>query len=552
MPRTQPRKHSRRVLFDLSPAGWLRAILSRVGPVWHAVLAGACVLGAAWQGNELRSESSIAHPQSGIRESRIGDGKAHACDEAPTVAPLMRQLTDPCASVRREAIASLAELGAAAAPAIDALQARLRDRDLFVRIEAARASFRLGVSEERLIPVLCDLLLSENPQVCGLAASALGELGPAAQRSLPALEKRLSSPSAIVRLHCASAVLQIEGNHSRALHELLAGLADESSEVRCFAVKALGPMAMEDDEVILALQRALRDSDTNVAAAARLTLLACNDGGRIDPERRAILVDRPTDRENAAPDSAPVRRVHAFPASSTSGALIITAPVAAARNAAREARQAAQEASRAAAEARAITRVQLATAKAHEDLRVAAADDHEAAANDDPNEGLKPIGSLGVSISMSEGEFPTDVAGVRFASLPEYFHGYGARRGWNPYGFGWEAPAVFFKPIYFEDINLERYGIHQGCLQPAVSFGHFFTRCVCLPYKLIVQPPCECIYTLGYERPNNCIPLYCYCRLGYPSYEKWCQRWTCPCPVSPPCPWDPSADGVCSAEDDCP
>lgn len=169
---------------------------------------------------------------------------------------------------------------------------------------------------------------------------------------------------------------------------------------------------------------------------------------------------------------------------------------------------------------------------------------------DDPDEGLKPIGALGTSIRMSEGEFPADVAAVRFATVPAYSHGYGARRGWLPSGFGWEAPAVFFKPLYFEDINLERYGIHQGCLQPAISFGHFFTRCACLPYKLLVQPPCECIYTLGYERSNNCIPLYCYCGLGCPSYEKWCQR--CPCPVSPPCPWEPSEDGVCTDEDECP
>jgi hypothetical protein len=173
-------------------------------------------------------------------------------------------------------------------------------------------------------------------------------------------------------------------------------------------------------------------------------------------------------------------------------------------------------------------------------------------ADDNPDEGLKPIGKLGASIRMSEGELPVDAASARFADIPLQYLGYGARRGWYSYTFGWEPPAVFFKPLYFEDINLERYGIHYGCLQPAVSFGHFFTRCVCLPYKLLVQPPCECIYTLGYERPNNCIPLYCYCRLGCPSYEKWCQQWTCPCPVHPECPFLPSEDGVCTDEDDCP
>jgi hypothetical protein len=171
--------------------------------------------------------------------------------------------------------------------------------------------------------------------------------------------------------------------------------------------------------------------------------------------------------------------------------------------------------------------------------------------DDDPDEGLKKIGQVRASIRMPSGQFPPDVAAAKFASVPVYYQGYGTRRGWSDSCFGWEAPAVFYKPLYFEDVNLERYGIHHGCLQPVISFGHFFTRCACLPYKLLVQPPCECIYTLGYERPNNCIPLYCYCKLGCPSYAKWCQR--CACPVYAPCPWERSEDGVCHDEDDdCP
>jgi hypothetical protein len=111
--------------------------------------------------------------------------------------------------------------------------------------------------------------------------------------------------------------------------------------------------------------------------------------------------------------------------------------------------------------------------------------------------------------------------------------------------FCWDAPAVFFKPLYFEDINLERYGIHFGWAQGPVSWYCFFQNCLFLPYKLAVQPPCECIYTMGYERPNNCIPLHCfwYC---CSSNKRWCK--TCPCPIHPPCPWDYSEHTVCTDE----
>src|SRR5207302_4393758 len=136
--------------------------------------------------------------------------------------------------------------------------------------------------------------------------------------------------------------------------------------------------------------------------------------------------------------------------------------------------------------------------------------------DDDPDEGLGPIGEVRAAIRTPAGDLPADIAAARFAMEMSAFHGYGARRGWSPIAFGWDAPAVYFKPLYFEDINRERYGIHFKCCQPFVSFGNFFGRCAVLPYRLLAQPPCECIYTLGYERPNNCIPLHCY-RLGYPK-----------------------------------
>jgi HEAT repeat protein len=632
-------------------------------------------------------------------------------------------------------------------------------------VAAARAGYRLGLPTESIIPVLSDLLLSENPQACGQAALALGELGPAAQSSLTALHKRLASKSSFVRLHSARAILRIAGNDDAARRELLAGLEHEEAELRYFAVNALGPMATDSNDVVLGLQCALTDSDTNVAAAAGLNLLAFDDRAeRINEADRQRAADGPPSIEltqtvaelsdpsvvvrqlaairaaMAAPsegidaealhasleDSHPAVRVHAAqalwngqrrradilpvlmhllesdapqirvaaayvlaqmradaqpalpalcnllttsalldrllvaavitridPQSPEAQAILVEGlydpegdvrhlsalalghspllqraeselPVARFRRracipelpaeavemqtgymvpdrrhrdsdrvesaeptasvrpefsadgppptgiatllAAARARAAAESMSvagepRAADEAR-DSRLAYAEGDSAFDARPAVRreyghdanqDEQQSTAEHDPEAGLKRIGMVRASIRMSEGELPADRAAPKFASIPAYLHGYGARRGWQQSSFGWEAPAVFFKPLYFEDINLERYGIHHGCLQPAISFGHFFTRCVCLPYKLLVQPPCECIYTLGYERPNNCVPMYCYCKLGYPSYARWCRQWTCPCPVQPECPFLPSEDGVCTTDDDdCP
>jgi hypothetical protein len=71
----------------------------------------------------------------------------------------------------------------------------------------------------------------------------------------------------------------------------------------------------------------------------------------------------------------------------------------------------------------------------------------------------------------------------------------------------WKASALCHKPLYFEDVNLERYGHSWGpILQPLVSGAEFFVTLPVLPYKMGIQPPCECHYVLGYYRPGSCAP----------------------------------------------
>jgi hypothetical protein len=80
-------------------------------------------------------------------------------------------------------------------------------------------------------------------------------------------------------------------------------------------------------------------------------------------------------------------------------------------------------------------------------------------------------------------------------------------RNWVESEYYWLASGFCCGPLYFEEINVERYGYRVGCLQPAVSAAHFFATIPLLPYKTFVHPPCECVYSLGYYRPGDCAPL---------------------------------------------
>ena len=67
----------------------------------------------------------------------------------------------------------------------------------------------------------------------------------------------------------------------------------------------------------------------------------------------------------------------------------------------------------------------------------------------------------------------------------------------------WEAPAIRYQPLFFEDPTLERYGQDAGLLTPAVSGAHFFGRVLTLPFQAVVRSPFSCDYPLGYGRPGN-------------------------------------------------
>jgi hypothetical protein len=71
----------------------------------------------------------------------------------------------------------------------------------------------------------------------------------------------------------------------------------------------------------------------------------------------------------------------------------------------------------------------------------------------------------------------------------------------------WKASGLCHKPLYFEEIQLERSGHEYGpIVQPAISTVHFFKNIAFLPYKMGIHPMNECQYALGHYRPGNCAP----------------------------------------------
>ena len=108
-------------------------------------------------------------------------------------------------------------------------------------------------------------------------------------------------------------------------------------------------------------------------------------------------------------------------------------------------------------------------------------------------------------------------------------------RSWSPQRKYWAAAATCHLPLYFQDPVLKRYGhsVEQfvgpigryltypvddptqstqrnQILQPFFSWGLFSLQIAAWPYNLIMDPPWEAQYDLGYYRPGDNIPTDLY------------------------------------------
>ena len=104
----------------------------------------------------------------------------------------------------------------------------------------------------------------------------------------------------------------------------------------------------------------------------------------------------------------------------------------------------------------------------------------------------RPIGELQASIAVPPGEMrPPDDSATAFSAV-EADQAALQRRG-PPCLLVWAPPRFCHRPLYFEEVQLERYG--RSCvprLHPLVSGAHFVSSFALLPVKMVVDPPLSC------------------------------------------------------------
>ena len=143
-------------------------------------------------------------------------------------------------------------------------------------------------------------------------------------------------------------------------------------------------------------------------------------------------------------------------------------------------------------------------------------------------------GGSSTRFELTRAPSPTEAWPIRKIPVPEEFVPV-PPRDWSPNRKYWQAPALCHMPLYFQDAALERYGhpVEQFVgpagrylsypvdspkqskqryyiLQPLFSAGLFAAQIAALPYNMIVDPPGEAEYDLGYYRPGDRIPTDTY------------------------------------------
>lgn len=100
-----------------------------------------------------------------------------------------------------------------------------------------------------------------------------------------------------------------------------------------------------------------------------------------------------------------------------------------------------------------------------------------------------------------------DYANEYFRSQPAVAYGPARSAEGVPNFTGPVAGDFCYRPLYFEEKNLERYGRHWGPVQPIVSGARFFTTVPALPYLMAVNHPRTCYswqqpYPAGFHAPR--------------------------------------------------
>ena len=132
---------------------------------------------------------------------------------------------------------------------------------------------------------------------------------------------------------------------------------------------------------------------------------------------------------------------------------------------------------------------------------------------DDADRFHRALGAVPIDIRPTEGAMPTDLAATE---LDKRAHtDLRDTEGWGDTLVAYSPWTICYRPLYFEEVPLERYGQTLGLVQPVVSGIHFFGSVAALPYKMTVHRPRSCVCSNGFSRIGD-IPLGDY---GKPQFR---------------------------------
>ena len=134
----------------------------------------------------------------------------------------------------------------------------------------------IGPASKPAIPKLIESLSSKSPEVRYSACYALGRIGPAAKAAVPKLKALLGARDEFDRLAGVWALIRVEPGNSEiqalAIPLLTKTLKDPRGHLRIKAADSLGHIGAAAKAALPALKAASKDSDPNVAEAAKAAI----------------------------------------------------------------------------------------------------------------------------------------------------------------------------------------------------------------------------------------------------------------------------------------
>jgi len=120
---------------------------------------------------------------------------------------------------------------------------------------------------------------------------------------------------------------------------------------------------------------------------------------------------------------------------------------------------------------------------------------------------FKPLSEIRVDPRMHDQMLPSDCSESLMASSFQEGRDALNRSEWGMTVAAWEPPNIFYRPLYFDNQPLERYGQTAGMLlQPPLSGIHFMADIATLPLKVLADRPCRLVSPSGFASPGSPSP----------------------------------------------